>query len=151
MAYYGSGPAWQPPPPGGWQNPPPGSGWQYQPPVNVAASDGAYRWFKVYVAVMAAVYLLAMLGGAFFFVVDLGGTPEEVTEQRLMGAIYAAFGLGLLVLYGIGLFMPKRPWAWIYGIVLIAIGMTSCCTLPATIPLLIFWLKPEMKARFGRS
>ncbi len=35
--------------------------------------------------------------------------------------------------------------------VLIGLGLTSCCTWPATIPLIIQWLKPEMKARFGRT
>jgi hypothetical protein len=28
--------------------------------------------------------------------------------------------------------------------------MLTCCTLPAAIPILIAWLKPETKAAFGR-
>jgi hypothetical protein len=32
--------------------------------------------------------------------------------------------------------------------VTIGLGMTSACTLPICIPLLIFWLKPETKAFF---
>ena len=151
MAYPGPGPQWQPPPPGqGWQPPPPGQGWP-PPSVNPAAADTAFRWFKVYVGVMAAIYLLGFAGGTFFAIVDLGGTPEEVTDQRIMGVVYAVLGLAFLVVYGVGLFLPRRPWAWIYGIVLIGIGMTSCCTLPATIPLIIAWLKPEMKARFNKT
>jgi hypothetical protein len=35
--------------------------------------------------------------------------------------------------------------------VLICIGMNSCCLLPASIPLLIFWIKPETKTYFGRK
>jgi hypothetical protein len=34
---------------------------------------------------------------------------------------------------------------------MMAIGMTSCCFLPFLIPLLIYWLKPETKAYFGRN
>jgi hypothetical protein len=37
---------------------------------------------------------------------------------------------------------------WIYGIVLIALGMTSACFVPACIPLLIYWLKPDAKSYF---
>jgi hypothetical protein len=38
-----------------------------------------------------------------------------------------------------------------YDLVLICIGMTSCCILPAAIPLLIFWLKPEAKNWFHQG
>jgi hypothetical protein len=39
---------------------------------------------------------------------------------------------------------------WVYDIVLICLGMTSVCCMPVTIPLLIFWIKPDAKAWFGR-
>jgi 1-acyl-sn-glycerol-3-phosphate acyltransferase len=42
-------------------------------------------------------------------------------------------------------FVQPRKWVWIYGIVLIALGMTSICFLPFLIPLLIFWCKPEVR------
>jgi hypothetical protein len=29
--------------------------------------------------------------------------------------------------------------------------MTSACFLPACIPLLIYWIKPDVKAYFGRT
>jgi hypothetical protein len=47
--------------------------------------------------------------------------------------------------------MPRRPWAWIFGLVLICIGLTSLCCLPVAIPLLLSWLKPETKSYFGRN
>jgi hypothetical protein len=37
---------------------------------------------------------------------------------------------------------------WIYQIVLIGLGLTSVCCLPATVPLLISYVKPEVKAWF---
>lgn len=43
------------------------------------------------------------------------------------------------------------PWLWTYDLVIICLGMTSTCILPASIPLLIFWLKPETKRYFGKS
>ena len=68
----------------------------------------------------------------------------------VIGVIYAIMGLVFAIVFAVGLFLPRKPWGWIMGIVLIALGMTSVCCLPATIPLLIFWLKPDAKAYFGR-
>ena len=151
MAYPGSGPQWQPPPGGGWPPQPAGYGWAPPPPVDVKASNAAYAWFKVYVGVLTAIYLICVVVGVVLLFAPFGGSSEDIMGQRLNGAVYGFIGLVCLVVYGIGLFLPKRPWAWVYGIVLIGLGMSSCCLLPATIPLLIFWLKPEMKARFNRS
>ena len=50
-----------------------------------------------------------------------------------------------------GVFLPRRSWGLSLGLVLIGLGMASCITWPATIPLLIGWLKPGMKARFGAT
>jgi hypothetical protein len=49
-----------------------------------------------------------------------------------------SFGLAFLVL-------------WVYDLVVICLGMTSACILPASVPLLIFWLKPEVKSHFGKN
>lgn len=146
VTYPGYGPQWQPPPPH-WQPPPP----QWQPPVDPAASDTAYRWFKVYAGVMTAIYAAVVALGIFFAAVDVDGASGDVVEQRVSAAIYAFAGLIGAGVHAVGLFLPRKPWAWIYGIVLLSLGLTSCCLWPATIPLLIWWLKPEMKARFHRS
>ena len=39
--------------------------------------------------------------------------------------------------------------AGVRHVVLISVGLMSLCIAPASIPLLIHWLKPETKARFG--
>jgi hypothetical protein len=49
------------------------------------------------------------------------------------------------------LVLRPQPWLWTYDLVIICLGMTSACFLPACIPLLIFWLKPETKHYFGRK
>ncbi len=68
-----------------------------------------------------------------------------------MGIIYGAIGLGLAVPFTMGAILKPRPWVWIFDLVLICIGMTSPCCMPASIPLLIFWIKPETRAYFGRE
>ena len=66
-----------------------------------------------------------------------------------MGAVFIGIGLVLLVPYAAGPLLPRERWAWIVGVVLIGIGMTSLCCLPVAIPLLLGWLKPETKAYYN--
>ena len=146
MANQGYRSQW-PPPPEGAQWPPPGAG----PAAGTGNPEKAYRWFVVYCAAMVALYVLLAALGAFLLAYDFDVTSEEQTELRIQGAALLVTGVGLTVVFAIGLFLPRRSWGWAYGLVLLILGMTSCCTWPATIPLLIQWLKPEMKGRFRTS
>lgn len=140
-------------PPGGFVpgyggTPPPSTG---TPPVVIL--------FKIYAGLVALIYLCAMGVGIFMLVA--GASVQGLEELQgdmspiVVGVIGAVMGLVVSVAYSIGVFLPRRPWGWVYGIVLIAFGMVlfgmmSLCCMPLTIPLLIFWLKPEVKAYFGR-
>jgi MFS family permease len=70
------------------------------------------------------------------------------TATGIVGGTVVLVGLVLAALFGAGPLLPRRSWAWVFGLVLIVIGMGSMCCLPATVPLLIWWLKPETKAYF---
>ncbi len=139
------------------QYPPPGGftpGYGGPPPPSSYGTPGVVTWFKVYAALMALVYLLLM--GLGIFMIVAGASLEGMEELQgdaspiVIGVLYAIMGFVFAIVFAVGLFLPRKPWGWIMGIVLIALGMTSLCCLPATIPLLIFWLKPEAKAYFGR-
>jgi hypothetical protein len=109
-------------------------------------------WYRVYAAAMALLYLLCVLGGAAFLVfrdqlADRETPPEAVI---IYGVILAGMGLVFAIAYLAAFFLPRARWAWIYHLVMICIGLTSCCTIPASVPLLIFWLKPETQDYFGR-
>ena len=71
--------------------------------------------------------------------------PEQLEsdagEAFIAGIIYLVVGLVLAMVYGAGIAVNKGNAGWIYGIILISLGMTSVCCLPLTIPLLIFWIK----------
>jgi drug/metabolite transporter (DMT)-like permease len=69
-------------------------------------------------------------------------------EAQIFGGLFALISLPLCVFYFAAPLLPKTRFAWIYGIVAIAIGMTSACCLPAAIPLFIFWIKSDTKAFF---
>lgn len=102
-------------------------------------------WFTVYAVFMAVVYLAVL--GIGVFVASFGRKDEEVVQ----GVIFAVVALPLLVLYAIAPFRGNTPGAWTYHLVLICIGLTSACCIPIALPLLIYWLKPETKAYFGKT
>ena len=96
-------------------------------------------------------YLAVAASSLMFFLAD----PVTLEMSRLgalvMGSVLLLMGLGLLVASLLPLVLRPRPWLWTYDLVIICLGMTSACFLPACIPLLIFWLKPGMKSYFGKA
>lgn len=110
-----------------------------------------YFWYRVYCTVMLVIYLLTIGLGVLVMILPPDSSAQSPQENLIIGTVYAALGVIFAIIYGIALFLPRKPYNWIVGIVLIAIGMTSCCFVPACIPLIIFWLKPETKAYFGRN
>jgi uncharacterized paraquat-inducible protein A len=109
-----------------------------------------YKWFVAYCAFMALLYLTtAVMGIVFMFIEPDRDMSAE--EAKLMGAVFLIIGLVLFVPYASVPFLPRKSWVWILGLVLICLGLSSACCLPACIPLLIYWLKPEMKEFYGRN
>jgi hypothetical protein len=110
-----------------------------------------WKWYVAYCAAMAIMYLLMVLMGVVFIAIParLAPTPQEAQEAQVWGFLTIVLGVLFLAPYAAAPFLPRRKWAWVVGVVLIGIGMTSMCCLPAAIPLLIFWLKPENKEFFG--
>ncbi|MEM7700031.1 MAG: hypothetical protein AAF236_16670 [Verrucomicrobiota bacterium] len=114
-------------------------------------------WFKVYAWVLAVIYLILILAGVFLALMPSldffdGEIPEaDLAMMPILGGVYVVFGLLFLVAFVIGIFTDRQRGAWVYNLVLICIGMTSGCFIAASVPLLIFWLKPECKAYYGRD
>jgi hypothetical protein len=80
--------------------------------------------------------------------------PERLAtydKEPLPPGAYIAFGIFGLLTSVFPPFLPDRPWKWVYGLILIIMGMPSCCYLPVTIPLLIFWVQPETREYFRQS
>jgi len=114
------------------------------------ATPPVYTWFVVYCILMALLYLItAVMGIVFMF-----SEPDRdmsAQEAKIMGLVFLILGLGFFVPYALAPFLPRKSGVWVFGLVLICIGLTSACCLPVCIPLLIFWLKPETKAFYGRE
>lgn len=111
---------------------------------------GVVTWFRVYAAAMAVMYVLVVAAGVFFALAPAEWLEAEEGENIVLGIIFIGVGLPCAALYAAGLFLPPRPWVWVYDLVLIAIGFGSCCILPASVALLVFWIRPETKAYFNR-
>ncbi|NOT46378.1 MAG: hypothetical protein HOP17_01320 [Acidobacteria bacterium] len=110
-----------------------------------------FLWYRVYCAFMVFLYLAVAAFGVALLVSPFETSQADAGQIRIIGTINAALGLSFFFLFAVALFLPAKPYNWIIGFVSIAIGMTSCCTWPATIPLLIYWVKPETKTFFGRK
>jgi hypothetical protein len=109
----------------------------------------SHNWFVVYCLFMALLYLFtAVMGIVYLFAEPERGMSAE--EAKVMGIVIFIIGFVFFVPYASGPFLPRKSWAWVFGLVLICLGLTSLCCLPVCIPLLISWLKPEMKAFYGR-
>jgi len=104
-------------------------------------------WYRVYAAAFVVLYsLVAVMGVALM----IWGEDIDMRdgEGLATGAICVALGVPFAIASLVGALAPPRKWSWIYGLCLIALGMTSACCMPASVPLLIFWLKDETKAHF---
>jgi hypothetical protein len=135
----------------------------YQPPRYVpeakiadTSRPAVITWYVVYCVAMALLYLALVGFGVFMLAVGTGkieGFEGEETKSELLiqGILFTVMGLPFSAFYLGGALVPRKKWGWIYGIVAIAIGLTSCCLLPATVPLLIFWLKPQTKDFFNAT
>jgi SNF family Na+-dependent transporter len=108
-------------------------------------------WFRVYSIFLALVYVACIAGGAFFLTLDPSEAEMPETWIAVFGSLFILMSLIFAIGFGLGAFLPPKPWAWVYGMVLICIGMTSALFLPFCIPLLIFWLKDPVNEWFGRK
>lgn len=117
---------------------------------------GAVVWYRVYAALMAAVYVFLFLGVA----AALAFAPRWLpTAHADMPDWFMLGYLGFLMVMSVGLgglfiasfFLPRSPGAWLYHIILICLGMSSACFLPLCLPLLLFWLQDPCKAYFGKD
>lgn len=126
-----------------------------QPQTNVLHKSANEKsqtvlWYRVYCFFMALMYLAVAGFGVFFFFLlqsDEVRNDEDRVTLILTGAMLLIMGLAFALVYLVGLIWTRGNGAWILGLVLIVIGLTSCLTLPAALPLMIFWLKPEVKSK----
>ncbi len=111
-------------------------------------------WQRAYLGAMAAVYLACVVGGALLVryrdVVADWPPRDDPRTVLAWGVTLLGAGAVFLALFVAAFFLPRTPWAWVAHLVLIAFGLTSCCTIPAAVPLLVAFLRRDTQAWFGR-
>lgn len=108
-------------------------------------------WFKVYCGLLCFTYLLVLLLSIPFLMGVIPRDEMPPTMAVLMGLVFLVLGFALFIACLLPFFLPPKPWVWIYDLVIICLGLTSACFMVFSIPLLIFWLKPEARRYFGRE
>ena len=92
-------------------------------------------WYRVYCTVMLATYIAVTAGGlALLFFSGSADSAADENEMFAVGIAYLVIGPIFAAAYAAALFLPRKPFNWIYGLVMIAIGLTSCCFIPAAVP-----------------
>lgn len=108
-------------------------------------------WFKIYAGVLTAIYALCALASPVLFFLASQMRGDEKVGAMVYAVILLAVGLPFAIACALPFFLPRKPWVWVYNLVIICVGMTSCCIVPASVALLIFWIKPEVKLWFNRT
>ena len=109
-------------------------------------SPPGHPLYVTYAVVMTLLYAAGAVYGYFVMQGDVALPERYSSEYHWLGGFIAlSVGGALALLYFVGVVAPKRPWGWVYKLILICIGLTSCWLWPVTIPLLRRWLKPDMK------
>jgi hypothetical protein len=107
--------------------------------------------FKAYAALMLLSGVVLFAFGVMMFLVPTfgSGAPHLGLSEAIAGTFYAGWGTLQAVPCLVALFAKPRPWVWTFDMIIVALGMVICYCWPLSIPLLIFWTKPEVKAHFG--
>ena len=124
----------------------------YEPPGFERGRPAVITWYRVYAVTMLVLYggflvlwLLMTPGGPAAAQDGPHAAPATLISLVVVGLVALAIG----GFYAIAAMVPYKPWGWTVGLIAICLGLSSCMVL-AAVPLLVFWMKPETKAAFGR-
>jgi hypothetical protein len=132
------------------------------PPEN--KPPGVLFWYRLYCGILCALSGLDILTGLALllfrrFLPDLpsqDAPPSLATLQGMLSsygpalaAVFVGVGVLMTALFALTFFLPRNPWAWIYHLALIGLGLTDPCLFLPCVFLMVFWLKPQTRTYFG--
>ncbi len=103
----------------------------------------------VYVAYASYCLLIAVLYGGLGLVVAMDWqfgvlrAPADRPDHHALPSI-AALCLAIAATFAVGPFLPRRPWAWTYGLFLILVGNVFA------LPLTLFWIGRGARGYYAR-
>lgn len=125
----------------------------YDPPASLRdPRPRVLFWYRVYAATMTLASLVFLAGVTFVawahavprIGVRAGAAPAQ--PELIVMFLVAVTAVGF---YATATFMPLKPWAWTFGLVVIALGVPGL-TIAFCLPMFFAWMKPSVKAAFCR-
>ena len=125
----------------------------YEPPEHVFdPRPRVIFWYRGYAAVMLLTSLVLLAFATFLGwaqtqpQIAVGASSAELQAQTIVLFLVA---VACVAFYATATFIPLKPWAWTFGLIVIALGVPGI-TVVVCLPLLLAWLKPTVKAAFCR-
>jgi hypothetical protein len=116
----------------------------------------AVYYFRIYAVLMVLLLMVPIGWGMYMMLQPImngsAGTSAAAGEW-IFGLIIAGFSFCFLVPHVIALFGGRQRWVYTLSMILIGLNVLtgSFCCLLVTIPLLIYWMKPETKRWYGAA
>jgi hypothetical protein len=132
-------------------------------PAGVPRRPGVVLWYRVYCGFSASLELATAAVGlllclfrqplaGFFGSPDVrNAAPMDLSDPGLflvLGGLCLAEGVVMGSIFVATFFLPRRPWAWVCHLIILALGLTGC-DIVFCVPLMIFWLRADNRAYFG--
>ncbi|MEM6915274.1 MAG: hypothetical protein AAF491_01815 [Verrucomicrobiota bacterium] len=108
----------------------------------------ALSWFRLYLVLLALFYLGLIGLGVVFLAISPESLQMTAGQTALIGCVFILLGVLFLLVVLPAFALPRRGGAWIYGLALIVLGMTSVVLVPVSLPLLIQWMREPVKNWF---
>lgn len=115
-------------------------------------------WNRVYCCVLSVSWFLAGLGCFWArtqvdVVYETSAQMFEASgiEKSQLGLMYGLIGLlsfVLVILNLILVFAPRTKIWWAAHMFNLVMGVLKCCCIPVAVPLIIFWVRPEVQQAF---
>lgn len=116
-----------------------------------APPPAVLKWYRAYAVVLALVYVALSTGVAVMAVLAGLGPHRPNDPPAWVPLFVLAWMVPLTAAFVAAPFLPPRPWAWTYHLVLICVGFTSVCCLPLCVPMMLKWITSDTRAYFGRG
>jgi hypothetical protein len=119
------------------------------PPGHTPADEGEPQvvfYFRLYAGFVSLSGLGSALLGVYVMV------RERASGGFGFWLVLSAMGTLGFFSHLLGVLSPRRPWMHVVGIVILGVGLLSnCLSWIVNIPLLLYWLKPEVKRWFDTA
>lgn len=126
-----------------------------KPEFQVTDSPPAvWPWYKAYCYLLAACQAIPIGFGILAMklreipMADYDVPPEPYPLRSsgitlvVMGVVFAALNIAVV-------YLPRRPWTWVAHLINLISGAMCICPLPVTIPLIIAWIKPDVRRYYS--